>query len=187
MRDRGSQPPFPPRSADPLATVGQVIIRAVERHDAEAIAAIYNEAVVSSVATMDLRPRTLEEQQAWIDERSGALPALVAVIDGTVAGFAAVSPHRSRPAYRTSVEDSIYIDGGHRGAGVGRALLAALLEATAEAGFHAVFARCVAGGADASIALHQALGFEVVGTEREVGRKFGRWHDVVVLQKLLGT
>jgi len=163
-----------------------MLIRPAERRDAEAIAAIYNHAVETSVATMDLRSRTLEEQEAWIEERSGALPALVAVIDGRVMGFAGVSPHRSRPAYRSSVEDSIYLDPDAQGRGVGKALLTALLEATGEAGYHAVFARCVAGGADASIALHKKLGFFEVGVEREVGRKFGRWHDVVVLQKLLG-
>ncbi len=163
-----------------------MLIRPMERRDAEAVAAIYNHAVETSVATMDLRSRTLEEQEAWIEDRSGALPALVAVVDGRVLGFAGVSPHRSRPAYRTSVEDSIYLHADARGQGVGTALLSALLDAAGAAGYHAVFARCVAGDADASIALHKKLGFFEVGVEREVGRKFGRWHDVVVLQKLLG-
>ncbi len=169
-----------------LARVARMLIRPVEHGDAEAVAAIYNHAVETSVATMDLRSRTLAEQEAWIEERSGALPALVAVIDGSVVGFAGVSPHRTRPAYRTSVEDSIYLHTDAQGKGVGTALLSALLDAAGAAGYHAVFARCVSGGADASIALHKKLGFFEVGVEREVGRKFGRWHDVVVLQKLIG-
>ena len=103
---------------------------------------------------------------------------------GEVAGFASLSPYRDRPAYRTTVEDSIYVHRDHRGAGVGRALLAEIVDVAAARGFHTVIARIV-GGHDASIRLHRSLGFDHVGIEREVGRKFGRWLDVVVMQKLL--
>ncbi len=99
-------------------------------------------------------------------------------------GFGSLSPWRDRPAYSTSVEDSLYVRDDQRGQGVGRALLADLLERASAHGFHAVFARIV-GGHQASIALHEALGFEVAGVEREVGRKFGRWLDVVVMERLL--
>ncbi len=99
-------------------------------------------------------------------------------------GFASISPFRDRPGYATSVEDSVYVHRDHQGRGVGRLLLGGIVEAARASGFHAVFARIVAGH-DASIALHAGRGFEVVGTEREVGRKFGRWHDVVVMEKLL--
>jgi phosphinothricin acetyltransferase len=101
-------------------------------------------------------------------------------------GYGALSPWRSKPAYATSVEDSIYVHPVHQGRGIGRALLAELTRVATVHGFHAVFARIV-GGHEASIRVHQALGFEVVGTEREVGRKFGRWLDVVVMERLLGT
>jgi phosphinothricin acetyltransferase len=111
--------------------------------------------------------------------------ALVAVDeDGAVAGFGSLSPYRDRPAYRTSVEDSVYVHRDRQGLGIGKVLLASLLEVATASGFHAVLGRVV-GGHEASIGLHRSLGFEVVGTEREVGRKFGRWLDVVLMQKLL--
>lgn len=103
---------------------------------------------------------------------------------GGVVGFASVSPYRSRPAYSTTVEDSVYVRPDCRGRGVGRLLLSDLVELTAAHGFHSVMARIV-GGHAASIALHQSCGFQLVGVEREVGRKFGRWLDVVVMQRLL--
>ena len=101
-----------------------------------------------------------------------------------IVGYASLSPYRVRPAYSTSVEDSVYVHRYHQGKGVGRRLLTDLLDVAVAHGFHSVFARIV-DGHGASIALHRALDFEVVGTEREVGRKFGRWLDVVVMQRLL--
>lgn len=161
-----------------------MLIRRAEVDDAPAIRAIYNHFVESSTVTFDLVPRSLEEQREWIEQRSGAHAALVAEIDGEVVGFGSLSPYRERPAYSTSVEDSVYVDPDAQGAGVGRALLAGLVEAATDHGFHTVLARIV-GGHEASIALHVGQGFEVVGTEREVGRKRGRWLDVVLLQRLL--
>jgi phosphinothricin acetyltransferase len=108
----------------------------------------------------------------------------VAEIDGAVAGFGSLSPYRDRPAYSTSVEDSVYVRTSNRDAGVGRLLLADLVDRAQQHGFHAVMARIV-GGHEASIALHEAVGFEHVGVEREVGRKFRQWLDVVVMQRLL--
>ncbi len=99
-------------------------------------------------------------------------------------GFASLSPYRDRPAYSTTVEDSVYIRGDQRGTGVGRLLLDELVKLATLHGFHTVLARIV-GGHEASIALHRSVGFEVVGTEREVGRKLGRWLDVVVMQRML--
>jgi phosphinothricin acetyltransferase len=96
-----------------------------------------------------------------------------------------LSPYRDRPAYSTTVEDSVYVAPGHQGEGVGRSLLTELVSLATAHGFHSMMARIV-GGHEASIALHRSVGFEVVGTEREVGRKFGRWLDVVLMQRLLG-
>lgn len=154
--------------------------------DAEAIRAIYNQEVLTSIVTFDLVPRTAAEQRAWIGDRSGAHVVLVAVDDnGEVIGFGALSPYRERAGYSTSVEDSVYVHRDHQRRGVGRTLLAALLEQADLHGFHAVFARIV-DGHEASIALHASLGFEIVGVEREVGRKFGRFLDVVVMETILG-
>jgi L-amino acid N-acyltransferase len=162
-----------------------VTVRLARREDAEAIRAIYNREVVGSTVTFDLVPRTLEEQQRWIDDHSGAHPALVAVDDGgTVIGFASLSPYRSRPAYSTTVEDSVYVHADHRGRGVARRLLTDIVDLATTSGFHAVMARIV-GTHEASIRLHRACGFELVGVEREVGRKFGRWLDVALMQRLL--
>jgi phosphinothricin acetyltransferase len=104
--------------------------------------------------------------------------------DGAVAGFGSLSPYRSRPAYSTTVEDSVYVHHEHRGKGVGRLVLAELVRLAGVHGFHAVMARIV-GGHEASIALHTGCGFELVGVEREVGRKFGKWLDVALMQRLL--
>jgi len=162
-----------------------VKVRLATTDDAEAIRAIYNREVLGTRVTFDLVPRTLEDQLAWLDEHSGAHPAIVAVDDeGVVRGFASVSPYRPRPAYRTTVEDSVYVDPACRGQGVGRLLLEEICELAASHGFHAVMARIV-GDHEASIRLHAAAGFERVGVEREVGRKFGQWLDVVVMQRLL--
>lgn len=162
-------------------------VRLVEPDDAAQLAAIYNAEVHEPAVTFDLVPRSLDEQRAWIDRHRGAHPALVAVEDGgegRLLGFASLSAFRDRPAYATSVEDSVYVDRAARGRGVGGRLLAELLAAARDNGFHAVLARIVDRN-EVSIRLHTACGFELVGIEREVGRKHGRWLDVVELQCLL--
>ena len=159
-------------------------IRLARPSDSEAIRQIYNLEVSTSTVTFDLVPRTASEQLQWLEARSGAHAVIVAEVDGEVIGFASLSPFRDRPAYNSTVENSVYVRNDHRGTGVGAALLEELTKLAAQHGFHTVIARIV-GGHDASIALHRRLGFEVVGTEREVGRKFGKWLDVVVMQRLL--
>lgn len=159
--------------------------RLAERRDADAIREIYNIEVLGSTVTFDLVPRTLDEQIEWLDEHSGGHPAIVAVDDtGAVVGFGAISPWRPRPAYSPTVEDSVYVHEAWRGQGVGRLLLRELLRLAEAHGFHSVFARIV-GGHEASIALHAQCGFETAGVEREVGRKFGKWLDVVLMQRML--
>ena len=166
-------------------------IRPAEAADAEAIRAIYNAEVTSSVVTFDIVPWTLDDQLAWLEHHRGAHPALVAVDDGgetgpvgRVLGYGSLSPYRPRPAYATTVEDSVYVAQDARGQGVGRAILTELVRLAADHGFHAVIAR-TEGANEPSIALHKACGFAVVGVEREVGRKHGRWLDVIELQLLL--
>jgi phosphinothricin acetyltransferase len=161
-----------------------VQVRLARIEDAEALRTIYNLEVQESTVTFDLVPRSLDEQREWMTARSGAHAVVVAEDGDEVVGFASLSPYKERPAYRTTVEDSVYVRRDQQGRGVGKALLAELLTLATQHGFHAVVARIV-GGHEASIALHQGAGFSVVGTEREVGRKFGRWLDVVVMQRLL--
>jgi phosphinothricin acetyltransferase len=164
--------------------VGPLELRPAERRDADAIRTIYNREVLGTTVTFDMVPRSLDDQVRWIDEHSGGHPAVVAVREGRVVGFGSLSPYRARPAYSTSVENSVYVDESARGTGVGRAVLEELVRLGQAHGFHAVFARVV-GGHTASIALHRACGFWEVGVEREVGRKFGKWLDVVLMQRLL--
>ena len=160
-------------------------VRLAERRDAEAIRAIYNVEVIESTVTFDLVPRTLDEQVEWIDAHSGAHPAVVAIDEaGEVVGFGSLSPFKDRAAYSTTVEDSVYVRRDRRGNGLGRLLLDELVAIATTHGFHSVIGRIV-GGHEASIALHRACGFEQAGVEREVGRKFGHWLDVVLMQKLL--
>ena len=159
--------------------------RLVEPRDAEATRAIYNVEVQESTVTFDITPRSLTEQQRWIEEHSGGHPAIVALDDGDrVVGFASLSPFKPRAAYAPTVEDSVYVHRDARGAGVGEVLLREILRLGADHGFHSAIARIV-GGHEASIALHRKCGFEEIGCEREVGRKFGRWLDVVLMQRML--
>jgi len=152
--------------------------------DAEAIRQIYNIEVTGSTATLDLVPRSPEEQANWMVAHSGVYPVIVADEAGAVVGFACLSPYRPRPGYATAVEDSIYVAAEHRGKGIGRELLNAAVVMARTHGFHSVVAR-VSATQQASVALHQACGFDFVGVEREIGRKFGRWIDVAILQRLL--
>jgi phosphinothricin acetyltransferase len=161
-----------------------VDIRLATPDDAEPLRAIYNLEVLESTVTFDLVPRSLEDQRAWLVEHGGAHPAVVADDNGDIVGFGSLSAYRDRPAYSTTVEDSVYVRRDKQGQGIGRLVLEALVELARQHGFHAVIARIV-GGHEASIALHRTCGFELVGIEREVGRKFGRWLDVVELQRLL--
>jgi phosphinothricin acetyltransferase len=162
-----------------------VSLRTAEVRDAEAIADIYNYEVEYSTATFDLKSRSLEAQREWITARSGAFSALVAVdVAAGVIGFAALSTYRDRAGYRTTVENSVYVHRDHQRRGVGRLLLGALLAVARDSGFHTVIAR-IDSQSLGSLALHESLGFVTVGIERQIGRKFGRWLDSVIMQKML--
>ncbi|MFN3219657.1 MAG: GNAT family N-acetyltransferase [Acidimicrobiales bacterium] len=161
-----------------------VTIRSARIDDAEAIRTIYNVEVITSTSVFDLEPRSLEDQRRWLEDRSGAHAVLVAVDGDRVVGFGSLSRFKERPAYNTTVEDSVYVDRDHHGRGIGRILLEALIDTARGHGFHTMIGRITADNT-ASIALHRAAGFDSVGLEREIGRKFGRWLDVVVMQKML--
>ena len=141
-----------------------VVIRLATVADGEAIRRIYNHEVENTTHTFDLVPRTLEDQQAWLRDRDGALGVVVAETGGDVVGFASLSEYRPRAAYRTSVESSVYVDGSVRGRGIGQRLMQELVRVAEARGFHTMVAR-IAGGHEASVGLHQAAGFEIVGTK----------------------
>jgi L-amino acid N-acyltransferase len=163
-----------------------VHVRPATPDDAEPIRTIYNHEVETSTATFDLVPRTIEEQRLWLQERIGAFATLVATDEpGTIiVGFATISPYKERAAYRTTVESSVYVHRDHHGQGIGRALMQELVEVARTRGFHSVMARIESTNA-VSIRLHENARYVTVGTEQEVGRKFGRWLNVTVMQRML--
>ena len=173
-----------------------VEIRLASPEDAEAIRAIYNVEVLDSTNTFDMVPRTEAQQETWLAVHQGVHPVIVAVEapestgrpvgagGQVVLGFASLSSYRERQAYAATAENSVYVDRAAQGKGVGRALLAELLVLAKTHGFHSIIAR-IAGHNEVSIALHRSAGFELVGVEREVGRKHRQWIDVVEMQRVL--
>lgn len=157
------------------------------RHSAP-ILAIFNEAIANSTALYDYRPRTAESMVAWFDAKArGRFPVIGIENDaGELLGFGSYGTFRERPAYKYTVEHSVYVDTRFRGQGVGRALLQALIAAAEKQDYHVLI-----GGIDAanttSIRLHESLGFTHCGTVQQSGFKFGRWLDLAFYQKILAT
>lgn len=162
-----------------------ISIRDATLADAAAILPIHNHAVLSTTAVWNESESDLAGREAWLTAREASgFPVLVAEIDGTVAGYASFGDFRAWDGYRLTVEHSIYVDPARHRAGVGRALLAALIGRARSMGKHAMIAGIEAGN-EGSIALHRACGFREVGRLPEVGAKFGRWLDLVFLQLTL--
>jgi L-amino acid N-acyltransferase YncA len=159
-----------------------------DRSRAPEILAILNDAIEHSTALYDYRPRPLSAMDGWFDvKEKGDYPVIGAVdASGVLLGFASYGPFRAWPAYKYSVEHSLYVADGHRGRGIGKALLGAILERARQQGYHNVI-----GGIDAenatSIALHERFGFVRCGLVRHAGFKFGRWLDLAFYQRLLET
>ena len=164
-----------------------VVIRPSRETDLTEIAAIYGYHVLQGVASFEEVPPELDDiASRRRDILDRGLPYLVAERSGHVLGYCYAGPYRTRSAYRFTVEDSIYIDQTEVGRGLGRALLAALLDRCTELGYRQMVA--VIGGSDTlpSLRLHAALGFTQVGVLPAVGFKFGRWVDIVLMQRALG-
>ncbi len=161
-------------------------VRPARAEDAEAIRAIYNDAVAATTATMDTEPRSPERQAAWMRAHGGnPYPCLVAQAqDGAILGWASLSPYNPKPGYATTAEVSVYVHCNWRGRGVGSALLDSLVREAGRRGFVSLVALITAEN-QASRRLHARQGFGVVGTLRRVARKFDRWIDVTFMQKLL--
>ena len=161
-------------------------IRPARASDAEAIRAIYNDAVATTTATMDTHPRTPEQQAEWMRGHDGnPYPAIVAEdANGRVLGFAALSPFNPKPGYASTAEVSVYVHRDWRGHGVGKFLIAALVHEAEQRGFHSLVVLITSGNA-ASQRLHEHNDFVVVGTMHRVARKFDTWLDVTILQRSL--
>ncbi len=164
-----------------------ISVRKADAEDAAAIAAIYRWHVENGTATFETIPPSPIDWQAKIEALAAkGWPFLVVEVGTTAAGYAYATQFRDRPAYRYTCEDSIYVDTNRRGQGLGKVLLAALLEQAKTAGFRQMIA-VVGGGEPASVALHRALGFTEAGRMRDVGFKFGRWLDTVYMQRGLAA
>jgi phosphinothricin acetyltransferase len=161
-------------------------LRPAREEDLPGILDIYNEAVLNTTASYDYAPRTLEHRRAWFaDHAQHGYSVFVAVDEtGRVVGWSALNRYHDRPGYRFTAENSVYVAADQRGQGLGKRLLAPLIDAARDRGFHAILAKIDAENV-ASLRLHQAFGFEQVGRLRQVGFKFGRWLDVVYLELLL--
>jgi phosphinothricin acetyltransferase len=159
-----------------------------DRSRAPEILAILNDAIEHSTALYDYQPRPLSAMAGWFDVKErGAYPVIGAIDDsGRLLGFASYGQFRAWPAYKYSVEHSLYVAAGHRGQGIGTALLTAILERARTQQYHNVIGVIDADNA-ASIALHERFGFERCGLIRHAGYKFGRWLDLAFYQKLLET
>jgi phosphinothricin acetyltransferase len=161
------------------------LIRLATMTDGPALAAIYAPAVVDCPTSFELEPPDGAEMARRVERVTARTPWLVCVHDGTVLGYAYAGPHRDRPAYQWSVEVSAYVRADVHRAGVGRALYASLFEVLILQGFRRAYAGITLPN-EASVALHEAMGFTPVGIFHRVGYKLGAWHDVLWLERALG-
>jgi L-amino acid N-acyltransferase len=165
----------------------KIIACDAQRHSA-AMLAIFNDAIANSTALYDYKPRTADSMTGWFEAKSRGNYPVIGVEDeqGQLMGFASYGSFRGWPAYKYTVEHSVYVDAGFRGQGVGRALLGALILAAEKQDYHVMV-----GGIDAanaiSIKLHESLGFTACGIVRHAGFKFGRWLDLAFYQLILRT
>lgn len=152
--------------------------------DLPAILAITNDAIATSEAIWATTPRDLDERRQWMSDRQSAgFPVVVAVEDGLVLGFASYGPFRAYEGYAHTVEHSIYVSRGAQRRGIGRLLLDAMVSHAEKAGMH-VLVGAITASNTASIALHRAAGFSESTPLPEMGRKFGRWLDLVFMYRL---
>ena len=161
-----------------------ISVREAREGDLERINDIYTQAVLRTTATFDTAAKTLGERKGWFAHHGAAHPVIVAEEKGDIYGWASLSQWSDRPAYSRTVENSVYIAEEHRGRGIGTQLLRELISLSRRLGHHAVIARITQDN-PASIRMHEAAGFFLVGTMREVGVKFGRILDVNILELLL--
>jgi len=161
--------------------LAMVTIRKATIIDLSAITQIYNDAIVNTVATFDAQPKTMKEQKKWFDSHDAKHPIIVAKIGGDVIGWASLSDWSDRCAYSDTAELSIYIKKEHQGKGAGKKLISASLRQGKSVGLHTIVARIESSN---KVIIHvlKNFGFIRIGVMREVGRKFGRLLDVVIMQ-----
>jgi L-amino acid N-acyltransferase len=161
-------------------------VRLANRDDLRAILDIYNEAVLNTTASYDYEPRSMEKEVIWFDDHENhGLPVFVAVDDADrVMGWSCLNRYHDRPGYRFTVENSIYVAADSRGKGIGKLLMMPLIDTAHKLKLHAIIAG-IDSSNEASVRLHAAFGFVKVAQLKQVGFKFGRWLDVIYMEKLL--
>lgn len=167
-----------------MVSSDQLIIRNATQNDLPAITAIYNDAILHSTATFDTEVKTLDNRLEWLNQHSATYPVVVAESAGKVVGWASLSRWSDRCAYDSTAEISVYLESDFRGKGIGRKLMADVLEKGKAAGLHTVLSRITEGN-EVSIYLHKSFGFETVGIMKQVGSKFGQLLDVTMMQKMM--
>lgn len=160
------------------------VIRDATVDDLDAINAVYNECVLNTTATFHERPVSRDQRLTWWRELEGRFPVLVAESEGKVIGWASLGEYSSRCAYRFTLESSVYLSPVVRGRRLGLTIMTELLGRIPTGEYHSVLA-IAAVESEASLRLHRRLGFHEVGRMKEVGFKFGRWIDVVIMQRML--
>lgn len=162
-----------------------MLIREAHKSDLQSILDIYNEAIINTTAVYDYTPHTLEMRQKWFDDKQEkGIPVMVAEIDERIVGFTSYGPFRAWPAYKYSIEHSVYVERAFRNQGIARKLLIHLIDTVRTKDVHTIIAGIDADNA-ASIHLHKQLGFEDAGHFRQVGYKFGKWLNLRFLQLIL--
>jgi L-amino acid N-acyltransferase len=170
----------------PDALVGRVEIRDAREADLEQIAAIWNHEVLYTEATTDTEPRDLTAQREWLARRTEPYPVIVAVVAEDVLAYGSLSAYRPKPAFARTVEDSVYVARGQRGAGLGSLILAELIRRAGVLGHHSILARITATNVP-SLRLHARHRFHRVGVEHQSAFKLDRWHDVAIMQRRIGS
>lgn len=169
-----------------MADAGDPLIRHARPDDLEALTRLYNYYVEETAITFDIEPFTPEQRRGWLSQFSETGPYRLLVVEqtGGIAGYATSTRHRAKPAYNPSIETTVYLDPQRSGQGLGRKLYERLFSELKGEDVHSAFAG-VALPNEASVAFHLALGFTEIGIFHEIGRKFGRYWDVMWFEKRL--
>ena len=163
-----------------------ITIRQATEKDIPCITEIYNDAIKNTTATFDTEIKSVENRLKWFNDHDSKHPIIVAELKGKVIGYASLSPWSDRCAYESTAEVSVYIDKNFRGNGTGKKLLEVITLEGVKCGLHNILSRISEGNAS-SIHIHELMGYEHIGVIKQAGKKFGKYLDVHMMQKLIGN